>query len=752
MHEMPHVSAIGDYTDDFELIPLHLWNKETLDDDMEVVFWGKRPLGNDWTKKPINMARLRALVRKGHNFGVRLKKGQLVVDVDPRNFPEGRDVWAEFQAATGLKPEDNVTVRTGSGGYHVFLNVPKDFKKHNQHPDFPGIEFKSYGQQVVAVGSLHPETGKPYELIGDHWMFMQDASPEVIALAGQIRKDRASTGGGELSAEQLEQILENLDVADFATNDKWEPLLFSIHDATGGCSMARDIFDAWCARGVGYTDDVTTRWDSLDTSKEVRMGIGTLKKIAGDLGATKAVNVIGSAMMEQRASAADDFADDIEDHGDDGRTDDFAGIDDDDDDTSPETVKPKGPTEMEQIIAEDWMFDGEGNPYKNRHNYVVGLWRLGVRVYYDALRNAYMLDEGKMFWDRELGDKVNDETVLQIRSRFERTFGAMKLTMTTDKAFEALYYMGQQNTRNRVTEYLDSVEWDGTPRIDRLFVDYFPCGDTPFTRDVGRAFLTGAVARAFKPGCKRDEMVIVKGKQGHYKSTGFRILGGEFFSDADLGDLKDTKQAVENMDGSWIHEIAEVDQFKTSDVAKLKGFISRQVDHFRPAYARTVKTFPRRSVFCGTCNEGGFLSDATGNRRYWMLDLGDDYVDTAALRADRDQIWAEAVIAFRAGDMGVLSKDVREEAEERAVAETMEHPWADLLRIFLEDRADQYADEEDASAPPNRVHTSELLSMVKAKPHSSEAQKIRTIMETVLGWTYKRQVKIDGRVSTGFTT
>jgi hypothetical protein len=161
-------------------------------------------------------------------------------------------------------------------------------------------------------------------------------------------------------------------------------------------------------------------------------------------------------------------------------------------------------------------------------------------------------------------------------------------------------------------------EWDGTPRIERLFIDYVGAPDDAYHRSVSRLMLIAGVTRVFEPGHKFDFAVILEGLQGKRKSTFIETLAKNWFSELD-GDFEDSKQMVEMMQGAWILEIPELSGFARADVRHIKAFISRTTDKVRLAYERRAKQYDRQCIFIGSTNDDRYLKDDTGGRRYWPV-------------------------------------------------------------------------------------------------------------------------------------
>ena len=202
-------------------------------------------------------------------------------------------------------------------------------------------------------------------------------------------------------------------------------------------------------------------------------------------------------------------------------------------------------------------------------------------------------------------------------------------------------------------DYLESLVWDGMPRLDTLLIDYLGADDTPYVRAATRKTLTAGVARIYEPGVKFDSILVLNSPQGVGKSTLFAKLGGKWFSDSlTISDMKD-KTAAEKLQGYWILELGELAGIRKVDVETVKSFISRTDDKFRQSYGTTVESHPRNNVIVGFTNsESGFLRDITGNRRFWPVHVPGGSAQTvfALTQSMVDQLWAEVIIKYRAGE------------------------------------------------------------------------------------------------------
>lgn len=251
----------------------------------------------------------------------------------------------------------------------------------------------------------------------------------------------------------------------------------------------------------------------------------------------------------------------------------------------------------------------------------------------------------------------------------------------------ALSLHSNKNSFNDVTKYLDGLVWDGKPRLDRLIIDYLGADDTPYVRAVTRKAFTAAVARAYVPGYKFDYMTIFTGPQGIGKSTLISKMSKGWFNDSIR--TFEGKEASELLQGVWLVEVGELDAFNKTDVGRIKQFLSQQADRFRAAYGRHVKEMPRKCVFFGTTNDEEFLTDRTGNRRFWPIAVGRSRAKKniwGDLDGEIDQLWAEAVMRFRIGEPLYLTGEEEKEARMQQEAHRKTSTKEGIIIDFLEQK------------------------------------------------------------------
>lgn len=299
--------------------------------------------------------------------------------------------------------------------------------------------------------------------------------------------------------------------------------------------------------------------------------------------------------------------------------------------------------------------DENGRPKKTRDNILKILAydpALKGRIAYDKFASRYMA-MGALPWAMKAVEPRiwtdTDDSGIQwyLENRFDIT--------GKDKVLDGVLLTAEQNAFNPVTDYLDSLTWDGVSRLDTLFIDYLGAADNVYTRAVSSKAFIAAVARAFEPGCKYDTMPVLVGAQGIGKSSLIRIMGKDWYADG-LNTF-DGKEAAENIQGSWIIEAGEMAGYSKAEENASKQFLSRQVDVFRKAYGRRTQEYPRQCVFFGTTNQFEFLKDGTGNRRFWPIQLGLTKPRKSVfdnLPGEVDQLWAEAVHKYRQGESLII--------------------------------------------------------------------------------------------------
>ena len=304
-------------------------------------------------------------------------------------------------------------------------------------------------------------------------------------------------------------------------------------------------------------------------------------------------------------------------------------------------------------------------------NITLALERLGVGLTFDQFaKKPYLTYNGSSGLLEE--DNATDLWLdVDQRERFRPT---------KELFFDVLKSKARQASFHPVLDYFKTLTWDGTARLDEWIITSAKAANTPYTRAVSALVLIAAVRRVRSPGCKFDEMLVLESPtQGLLKSTAIRTLCHDpiWFSD-DLPLNADSKNLIERTAGKWLIEASDLSGMRASDHEAMKSMLSRQVDGpVRLAYARMSVEQPRQFVIIGTTNSSQYLSDVTGNRRFWPLRVGE--FDVTWLREHRDQLWAEACRRETAGEPIRLAPSLWGAASLQQQARVFAHPWLEAL-------------------------------------------------------------------------
>jgi predicted P-loop ATPase len=312
--------------------------------------------------------------------------------------------------------------------------------------------------------------------------------------------------------------------------------------------------------------------------------------------------------------------------------------------------------------------------------------------------------------------------------------------VTRDVSHEAVDKRAREYSFHPVRQWLDSLVWDGTPRLDGWLATYLGAKNQPkYLTAIGPMFLIAMVARVYRPGCKVDYMLVLEGDQGAAKSQACAILAGEWFSDS-LPDIHH-KDAAQHHRGKWLIEISELSAFTKADVEALKAFITRDTERYRPPYGRLEVVEPRQGVFIGTTNRDTYLKDETGGRRFWPVLIA--VISLEALRRDRGQLFAETVMRFKRGDhwwpdASLEQQVIRPEQETRYEAD----PWQQPIEDYLEGQKSGVT--RSTQARITEIAKLALGFDVMARVGTADQRRIVAVLKT-LGWIPAAKKDENGR-------
>ncbi len=334
-------------------------------------------------------------------------------------------------------------------------------------------------------------------------------------------------------------------------------------------------------------------------------------------------------------------------------------------------------------------------------------------------------------WERTSAS-VTDTDMFQIHWYLEKTYG-LKNDRIINKAFNII---ASENKYHPIRECLESLKWDGVPRIDSLLPKYLGADDNGYTKEIMRLLMLAAIHRVYEPGCKFEIMVCLVGGQGAGKSTFFRFLAinDEWFSD----DLKrmDDDNVYRKLQGHWIIEMSEmIATVNAKSIEDIKSFISRQKETYKIPYETHPEDRPRQCVFVGTSNSMDFLPlDRTSNRRFAPVLVHSERVEKHILESEGEsrayimQAWAEAMGIYKRDPLELkLSKGIEKYLKELQKEFMPEDAKVGIIQLWL--------DEQQADYVCSIMIYKEALRHEFDTPKDWELKEINNIMNnSIAGW------------------
>lgn len=359
-------------------------------------------------------------------------------------------------------------------------------------------------------------------------------------------------------------------------------------------------------------------------------------------------------------------------------------------------------------------------------------YRLITNHYGDNLRLNEMTGKPEL-WRKQAGEwkEWTDAEESRMRAYFEKTYSMYSQVKMTD----ALLIYFQNHRVNPLLEILNGLEWDGKPRVEHFLHDVMKAEDSDYIRECSRLIFAGGIHRAFRPGCKFDDMIVLIGSQAAGKSTIVRWLNME---DQFFREIKtiNGKEGIEAVRGVWIGEVSELMAMtRVKEAEAVKAYITSQEDSYRPPYQKNVQTIPRRCVFIGTTNNPQFLTDKTGNRRFYPVKCGSFayklYENEKIIREYIRQAWAEAVHLYKEDKLQPFARKEVLEQIRAAQEQAMEDDW----RIGA---IEQYLS-ECKKMPGATVSVIELWHRAlgepeESKPTRKDSIEITQIISNIPGW------------------
>jgi hypothetical protein len=375
--------------------------------------------------------------------------------------------------------------------------------------------------------------------------------------------------------------------------------------------------------------------------------------------------------------------------------------------------------------------DKNGRPLPTCANTRRALLALDVKCRLDVFHDKHII-EGKIVLQLTNLDLV----VADLRRKIHAAYG---FDPGKQNSIDAVEQLCVRNKFNPITDYLDALKWDGTPRLDHWLITYLGAEDTELNREFGRLALIAAVRRARKPGTKFDPIIVLEGPMGSRKSMAIETMAGsENFSDQTILGVRD-REVQELLAGVWLYEIAELSNIRRTDVEHIRSFVSRTVDRARKAYGHFRVDAPRTPIFFGTTNDDRYLKQA--DRRFWPVKT--TIIDIEALKRDRDQLWAEAS-RREPGASIILQRELWGAASVEQEAREEHDPWDDKLAKAC----------GTVEQGEERVSSTDLLETVLgihvSKQRDVDYKRLGRCMRR-LGWDGPKKTKIGGVQVKGYT-
>jgi hypothetical protein len=538
--------------------------------------------------------------------------GLLIVDVDPRN--SGDASLAELEAAHGPLPETPRQL-TGGGGLHlVFRRPDRPHVRGPRHGLGRGVDVKADGGYIIVAPSGH--------------------------LSGRVYLWEIGAGLDDLPvAAPPAWLLERLDTralraASPAPSAVTDGLLGAALEAAGwlGRPLGPDKSTARCPQEDHHTTGSRFNGSSIVYAPQSPGGLGWFHCSHGHCGDLTPDDVLEALPTATIAAARSSLL--------------SRGL----------RVPDRPPSDSPPPTDADAPSSPSVPPTPVGRRLRISPGDLAVLLGNDpswAGCLEYDIFGHRVRWARPLppvpglrrpavGAELADEDLLYVAHWVAQ---ARRWSLGLDGVFAALSAAAHLRPVHPVRRYLDSLTWDGTARLASWLQTYAGAPDAPTTSAIGIWSLVAAVARIVQPGCQADHVLILEGPQAAGKSELIRILGGPWYH-PQLPHLLGERPG-QDLQGRWLIEIGELDAFHGITVSRVKDFVSRTVDIYRPSYGRCSVSRPRQCVFIGTTNDDTYLRDPSGGRRFWPVPTTD--IALEALRRDRDQLWAEALDEYRRG-------------------------------------------------------------------------------------------------------
>lgn len=626
------------------------------------------------------------------SFGLALQDDDLILDYDPRRNAEGQNQLLELWTELGLEmPCPTFIVNTSGGGFHIYFKKPKDFKVVGSTvPGYPAIEVKTAGRFVIGAGSLHP-SGIVYTVYR--------GKPEARLDAPQVLLDKIRKPDSVAVAVIVGETTD-----DEVTRQRFLQWIRDNGASTGTYKVACKGKDY----GLPPQAIVKLMYEHYNPLRlgEQRTEEEILQRV------NHAFEYGQNAPGSQNA-ATRNFANIASL----GRGDTTLGNLRVQWDQLRGATLPTFPSIVSQFCIP--VYRDTATPADEVANPLYGILRF----------NEFSQEiefKSQAPWHTKFIQVWRDVDFVLCKAWLSQHTAIVNPAINAVK--EAVQCVAVQQNYHPVKDYLEALRWDGKPRLDKWLTRYLSADDNRYSTEVGKNGLIGAVARIYQPGCQNDSFLVLEGEQDAGKTSVVRILGGDWFADVQI-DPKN-KDTYIGMLGCWFLELSEMEFLSKTEVNAFKRFVTILSDRLRMPYASKSTNTPRECVFLGTINpiNEGYLRDTTGNRRFWCVSTGQ--IDLDALRADRDQLFAEAVHRYKAGEpWHIVDKDLKKVAKVEQKKRMVTEVWEETISNWI-------------GTTDNVLNTGNIaywcLGISKSHQNRLVSDRIAVAMRN-LGYTYKNK-------------
>lgn len=537
-----------------------------------------------------------------------------------------------------------------------------------------GVELYKDGRYFTVTG--HQLNG--HESLVDE---VQDLGWFVERVWGeQLGADDLTGDAGEMALANYKPVLEDWDLDRVVTEvlphldpdggyEEWLKIGAALHHQGGGDPDWLEAWDSWSSASGKWVEGVCeSKWSSFSEQRNVGRGAVTLASL---LKATR--DKREAAARSQRDQVMVDLLDQIDNATDPrdlqekiaAKAAHNADLSDVERSQLASAIQLRAKSlgvKLEIGTVRGWLrprvrasfphLNDDGHPLCTLENFKVLIDRLGVTIRYNVISKSVDVLVPDSGFSR---DNKDNSALAYIFSECE------KARMSTKFIAQFLPMIADMNQYNPVSTWIESVEWDGVSRLDKFYstVDTGGQMDEDLKKMLMRKWLIQAVGAAFSPdGIAAQGILTFTGPQNIGKTTWFKKLAPEALDVVLTGHTLDvrSKDSCLIVLKYWIVELGEIDAtFKKSDVSALKSFTTQSIDNIRRPYAMTESTYGRRTVFGATVNDEWFLADPTGNRRFWTVPAVGFNLELFADDAEMQQLWAEVLVLWKAGERWHLS-------------------------------------------------------------------------------------------------